>query len=292
MAFAKRAVKRPDGSYTRRAGTPDELVPVPNVAEPIVTREELAAVKDRLTTNKAHAHRNNRNPEATLLRAGFAICGHCGSVLAVANRGTSSRSPRYWCVERNKHVHDCPQPSIAANLIDGPVWERVCEVLRDPAIIAKEVNRYRTDGGFDRDLAAITKQFASVADKQGRTARAIAAVDDEDAAAPLLAELRALAARKKALEVERNTLTQRIADRATEDAKLQTLTDWCSLVGTNLDTLSYDEKRLALDALGVKVRVYRSGATDEAGEPLPRWEVTLRPVSPTVDVVYTPARHG
>jgi site-specific DNA recombinase len=117
-------------------------------------------------------------------------------------------------------------------------------------------------------------------------------VDDEDAAAPLLAELRALAARKKALEVERDALTQRIADRATEDAKLQTLTDWCSLVGTNLDTLSYDEKRLALDALGVKVRVYRSGATDEAEEPLPRWEVTLRPVSPTVDVVYTPTRHG
>jgi site-specific DNA recombinase len=157
MAFAKRAVKRPDGSYTRRAGTPDELVPVPNVAEPIVTREELAAVKDRLTTNKAHAHRNNRSPEATLLRAGFAICGHCGSVLAVANRGTSSRSPRYWCVERNKHVHACPQPSIAANLIDGPVWQRVSDVLRDPTIIAREVARHRTDGGLGRDLAVIEK---------------------------------------------------------------------------------------------------------------------------------------
>jgi hypothetical protein len=56
--------------------------------------------------------------------------------------------------------------------------------------------------------------------------------------------------------------------------------------GANLDTLSYDERRLALDALGVNVRVYRSGATDEAGAPLPRWSLTLNPVSATTDIAY------
>jgi site-specific DNA recombinase len=136
-----------------------------------------------------------------------------------------------------------------------------------------------------RDLDAITKQLASMADKQGRTARAIAAVDD-DASAPLLVERKRLAERKKALEIERDALAQRLADQEAEDAQVTSLTEWCARVGTNLDTLTYDEKRLALDALGVNVRVYRSGATDEAEAPLPRWYLTLNPVSATNDIAY------
>src|SRR5215213_9170526 len=192
MAYSKRAIKRPDGSYTQRSGTADELVLVPNVAEAIVTREELAAVRDRLTTNKARAARNNRDPEGTLLRAGFAVCGHCGCALAVSHRskeGPNTGSARYYCVERTKYVHGCPQPTIAASLVDGPVWERVSDVLGDPSIIAREVARHRSEGGLDRDLDAIEKQRATIANKQARTARAIATVDDDDAAAPLIVEL-------------------------------------------------------------------------------------------------------
>ena len=101
---------------------------------------------------------------------GSRVCGHCG--YASRSRTDAVRAPvvaRYRCVERTKHVHGCPQPSIAANLVDGPVWERVASVLRDPAMIAREVARHRDDGGLDRDLAAIEKQIASIADKQGRT---------------------------------------------------------------------------------------------------------------------------
>jgi hypothetical protein len=50
---------------------------------------------------------------------------------------------------------------------------------------------------------------------------------------------------------------------------VQTLADWCSRVGANLDTLSYAEKRLALEALGAKVSIYRNGACDEAAGPCP-----------------------
>ena len=91
-------------------------------------------------------------------------------------------------------------------------------------------------------------------------------------------------------DAARASKEQARADRKAEDATLQTLTDWCSLVGANLDTLSYDEKRLALEALGVTVRIYRPSATDEAGKPLPRWEVLLRPASPIFDIVYHSTR--
>ena len=80
-------------------------------------------------------------------------------------------------------------------------------------------------------------------------------------------------------------MIQRIADRDAETAKVQALAHWCSRVGANLETLSYAEKRLALEALGAKVTIYRNGACDEAGRPLPRWDLTLRPLSSNTDIV-------
>jgi site-specific DNA recombinase len=287
VAYRHRHERRPGGRYAVRAASEADMIAVPGIAPAIVSETEQATVAQRLSVNQANATRNNRMPERSLLRCGIARCGSCGRAMAVKNPYPSRPDgpPRYFC----KHA-ECGRPSIATTVVDGPVWAAVSTVLREPEIIAREVARHRTDGGLDRDLAAIERQLPAIADKQGRTARAIAAVDDDDAAAPLLAELKNLADRKKALEAERDHAIERIADRAAENARLQTLTDWCALVGTNLDSLSYDEKRLALDALGVQVRVYRPNATDETGAPLPRWEVMIRPASPETDIVYRSTR--
>jgi site-specific DNA recombinase len=164
-------------------------------------------------------------------------------------------------------------------VIDDVVWERVSAVLRDPEIIAREVDRHRVDGGLDRDLDAIEKQIATLLDKQTRTARAIAAVDDDDAAAPLIAELMSLAARKKVAEAERVELRTRLADDAADVEKMKSLSEWCSRVNANLESLTYDERRMALDALGVHVHVYRPGTTDDGGNPYPRWVLTMNPIT-------------
>jgi hypothetical protein len=78
-----------------------------------------------------------------------------------------------------------------------------------------------------------------------------------------------------AAEHELSTTERRIADRAADDAKVQSLTAWCQRVGANLDRLSYNERRLALEALGVQVRVYSNRATHQNREGHPRWTMTL-----------------
>jgi hypothetical protein len=159
------------------------------------------------------------------------------------------------------------------------------EVLRGPQVIAAEVQKHRNDGGLERDLASIEKVLAEIASRQTRTARAIAAIDDDDAAAPLVAELKALAIRKTAVEHERNALKQRLADAASEAAHLRTVTQWCDAVTTKLQVLTFEEKRLALTALGVDVRVWREGAVDDAGQPLPRWSMSIQPGGPDSRIV-------
>jgi site-specific DNA recombinase len=288
-AYALRSERRPQGGYARRPGTTDEIVLLPNIATPIVTPEEQAAVVARLAVNKDQAARNNRNPEAALLRAGFLTCGHCGAPLRVVHRPATlpGSSPQYRCENRQA---PCPRPTITASLIDGTVWEKAASILRDPSVVATEVAKRRQDGGLDRDLAAIDKQIASIADKQGRITKRLAEIDDDDVAALFMAELHALVARKTAADGERDDLMRRIADRADEDARVRSLAEWCSRVGANLDTLRYDEKRLALNALGVKVRVYKPGSMDADGTPLQRWDMTMRPAFAAEHVVYGSTR--
>ena len=103
-------------------------------------------------------------------------------------------------------------------------------------------------------------------------------------------ELKALAAQKTAAEKERAELLQRITDRDTEAAKVKALADWCATIGGKLDSLSYDKKRLALEALGVQVKIYRPGAVDPAGTPYPRWELTMAPDVPNESIVYPSTR--
>ena len=150
-----------------------------------------------------------------------------------------------------------------------PCGPRSRGVLRDPNIIAREVERRRTDGGLEREVTAIDKILAGIAEKQANTARAIVAVGDDVAAAPLIVELKALAAQKTAAENERAELQQRITDRDAEAAKVKALAEWCATIGGKLDSLSYDKKRLALEALGVQVKIYRPGAVDRGWRPLP-----------------------
>ena len=84
VAYRGRYVRRTDRKgYARTDRPSDEVVVLPDVAPALVGVEEFSTVASRLATNKAHAVRNNRNPEATLLRAGFLTCGHCGQSLAV-----------------------------------------------------------------------------------------------------------------------------------------------------------------------------------------------------------------
>ncbi len=292
VAYRMRHERRPTGGYTLRPATADEQVLLPGIAPAIVTAEEQAAVMARLASNQAQAARNNRTPEATLLRAGFVRCGHCGWSMGVSPSSRSSRSQQsqYRCDVRARHAHGCPLPTIGTNDLDRAVWHKVTHVLRDPRVIAREVEALRVDGGLDRDLSAVERLLSGIAKKQANLATLAATVDDAEAAAPLVAELKALAARKNAAEAERDTLRHRIADAEADAVKVRDLAAWCQTVAANLDTLTYDERRLALTALGVKVRVWRSGAMSSDGAPLPRWEIEMKPAPSGDPIVLRPAR--
>ena len=209
----------------------------------------------------------------------------CQRAMTAANP-TATRpttSPLYRCENRDDPKRDCPHPSISAGILDPAVWDGVCEILRDPTIIAKAVAVQRSDGGLERELTTVERRLAALVNKHQTGTKRLLIVDD--ATADTLADdLRALGAEMRGVEAERDDLHRRIADAAADTARLRSLSEWCQTVAGNLDSLTYDDRRLALATLGVRVHVHCTGSVTEQGRPLPRWIITGDPASLDTDV--------
>jgi site-specific DNA recombinase len=255
-----RAMLRPESDWV---ALPDGIAP------PIVTKEEFAAVQDRLARNKLMASRNATDPEATLLRAGFARCGYCHHPLGTLKR--PNRPYLYRCHPVNQQRYGCPSFGIVSPILDNAVWDKVEAVLTRPAIIAAEVTRRLETDAHIADVDALDRRLAILTEQRSRLARAVATVNDEEATAPLLAELKTLAHATKVLTGERTALIARATELDVDRQRLADLAAWCSRVAGNLPTLSYQEKRMVLEALGVRVLVYRVDHD-------PRWEITMAPL--------------
>lgn len=260
------------GRRTTRRRPESEHIPLPaGTIPPLVDDATFEAVQARLARNKAEAVRNNRHHEAFLLRSGYAICGYCGMHLTTKFaparwQGTGPR-PQYYLNRAKCNHHACGHSvAITATTLDGAVWDRVEALLTRPEIVAAELSRLRTEDPVGDDLAAVERMLADVGRKQANLTRAIAVVDDPDAAAPLVGEVAALGKRRRALEEERDGLRARRGAWQSSQEQLDGLAEWCRTVGRNLRDLTYSQKRQVLAALDVKAKLYQADHT-------PRYEI-------------------
>lgn len=257
---------RTRGKYSQTLRPAAERVAVAGAAPVLVEPEVAAAARDRLARNKTLSARNNRDPEAALLRGGYVRCGYCGHTMRVMNHKSGTL---YRCETGNRDKFGCPHHCIMAGIIDGAVWERVEAVLTRPEIVATEVARLRADDPTTADMAAIDRRLAEVTRRQRNLTARLADEDDDDVAELVLADVRALADQRRRLEAERDGLAAQRAAWAGAQSRLTDLEAWCRNVAANLGAMGYAERRTAIEALGVEVRVW---ATDHT----PRHEISMR----------------
>lgn len=263
-------VERVKGRNSVRYQPPSSWVELPgDIAPAIVSEGEFTAVQSRLDMNRAASPRHNANPEATLLRCGIGRCGYCGYPLQVTRR--KDKPHMYRCHPLGRERHECPSFGVMAHILDPAVWESVELVLLDPHIIAREVAHRRNQDPFEADIKALERRLQDIDKRRQRLARLIASLEDDDVEAPLVAELKQLGQEAKELRSEHGRLTTLAGAREADTEALASVMSWCERVSTNLKTLTYREKRLILEALGVSVRVFRVDHN-------PRWELTMAPL--------------
>jgi site-specific DNA recombinase len=270
VANQYRSIKVPGKRSFRREARPvDEHVSLPEgTIPPLVSEATAAAAVAMLARNKATAVRNNKRPEAFLLRAGFIRCGYCGKPITCGwHYGKQARTPLY----RNRDSGDwhagCPGCAISAELIDADVWRHVEAILTRPDLIAHELGRLRTGDPTAGDLGTCDRALLAAQRRIKNLVGTLSLFDDLDLAAPVVAEIQQWRQRERDLEREREAILARQESWARAERRLDGLASWCETVAANLTGVTYQEKRDALLALGVQVRLYRSDHE-------PRYEIT------------------
>lgn len=254
------------GKHQQRLKPDDQHVALQNAAPELVSPTIAAAAQAQLALNMKQATRNNRRPTEALLRAGYARCGYCGNSLAVSNRTLESY---YRCNTASRDTHDCPAAGIKVQELDNAVWNRVEQVLSDPGVIANRVAQLQINDPTQDNLAALGIRIKDIERQRGNLMRRVATIDEDDFAAPFLVEIKTQGEQLIRLRQERAGLLAERAGWEVARTRLDDLAWWCQVQADNLARLSYEQKRLALLALGVEVSVW---AKDHA----PRYTITLR----------------
>jgi site-specific DNA recombinase len=244
------------GSQGGRAFDIENAIPLPEgTVPPLIDDETWEAVQSIVARNKQRASRNNRYPEAALLRGGYAVCGYCGRTLHVQPEKHGGLI--YRCSAGTRNETGCGRHAMKVDNLDAAVWGRIHNVLTKPDVIHDELSRLQRDDPTDADVELLDKALADIQRKKQRAAKNLTLFDDEEDAAPLVREIKRLREQEESYQCERETLIARRAQWEQAQEHVSQIVQWCSRVASRLDELTYQQKRMALEALGVKVKLYR-----------------------------------
>jgi len=263
----KRARKR-----TTRAPGDEGVVMLPDgTIPPIVTPEAFAAVGERLKRNQAAASRNNPNPQATLLRGGFAKCGYCGCNLR-AMKASRGQGYIYRCAVSNIDRYGCPYFSIAAPKLDDEVWEHVLHTVTHPDIMRERLAALAdtsNDTAAPGRSAELERALGDNRRQRDRLVQQLANIEDDSDADVISQTINQLAQRRRSLEAELAEVSKVVAKvRGLEDLMME-FDSWAWTWGQQLAGADYRSRRYLLEALGVQVRVW---SMDHE----PRYDITAR----------------
>jgi site-specific DNA recombinase len=240
---------------TRHLHVPrDEWVPIP--VPPIIDLQLFQAVQARLVDNKAQAKRNRKHHY--LLVAGRLRCGQCGG--GMAGEMHHAHAARYRCIRGHRPYLDVIAPHlrrrVKASAIEPVVWEAVERVLNDPNVIAAELERRREGtsaqrGDLEREREHYERQLAQCVKDLARW---------EAAYVSEVIDLADFKAKKAEIDLRRASAKRELArldeqERLVDQAALETahIAAYCARVRAKLVDFTLDEKRLAVEALGITV---------------------------------------
>jgi site-specific DNA recombinase len=255
-----------------KAGRPDfrpvdEWLRLPDgLTPPIVTPATWGAAQGRLSTNTGDATRTARIP--ALLR-GHIFCPRCGRrMYPEMDHGAL----RYRCGSRVALVR-CAARQLTAAEVEPWAWAQVRAIILDPRLIdATIAERGKNDAttGMAKDRDAARRALARIEQQQRRLLENFGASDNPDFPWHLVEEKINQLQRDRARWQETLERSEAAFQAGREEGRgRRDLAEWCARVATNIETLTIEEKRLALAALGV--RVVAEGRDTEA------WRITFDP---------------
>lgn len=252
----------------------EEWLEIPNATPPIISEELFDVAQRQIQRNRELSLRNTKN---RYLLHGHIRCRWCGrsywASFRTKTRGEHRHSYPYYRCSGNLNIVSpvkCGNRSVSASEIEGIVWEQIEALLADPELVMAEIQRRREEakgvGSLERNLDRVEVQLANREKQKTRAWKAFELTGDEEAFKASIAQLKEEVA---ALQGEKLQLEKRIEASRQFELGVDDITRACELVRRNLKGLSFEDKRLALEALQVRVLIDRDNVAIEGAIPIP-----------------------
>ena len=161
----------------------------------------------------------------------------------------------YRCSSRDKVSGACGAKRIRADDVEAWVWTQVSAILRDPSLVAAELQR-RQEEGPDRtaiaDCDTLQRRLSTFEKQQQRLIHHFR--EDESVPWALIQrELAQIEQDKRQVEARLVAIEQRLAEQQMIVTQLEALETYCAQVSRQCERFDFDGKRLALEALDIQV---------------------------------------
>ena len=234
-----------------------EQVRLPDGVRPaIISADTWSSAQERLRANQGEAKRNSSVP---LLLRGLIFCSECGWRM-IRNHFHREKYDydKYRCGSRWRPFKTaCKGKAVPVRECEDWIWGRVREILLDPNIIERELARVESEpeADYSAELCSITEQAARAERSIAGLVRQLSeSLSAGEASAPYIrAEIERAAKQKEALDARATELRCRIEAQQSSLVDMRSFRDYCKQVGRELDTFGFEEKRLAFEALALKV---------------------------------------
>jgi site-specific DNA recombinase len=252
----------------------EEWIRLPD-APPVISKETFDLIQAQIKSNKAESSRGEEPAgDAGLLRGGYIFCGVCGYRMHL-NRPSAAElqrrpyeSPRYQCVRSkggNGGVVANHRTQIRMPLIERAVRERIAAVLLQPALVPAIVDGMRSTQRPAVDTTSIEAFIASVDHSVQRLSRLAEDATADDTMAEPVQRLGGLETQRQQAESLLRSIMSDNAGRMAVEVELARFEEWTERVRPFLSDPDYlgaapfDELRLAVKILGIRVTVYPTG---------------------------------
>ena len=211
---------------------------------------EWVDIQHQLDINR---ERSPRNKKHEYLLAGRLFCRICGRRIY----GTPMHSrPYYRCSGRIRLLSDanCIAKTTNAKQLDDAVWCEVKSMLQSPDVLLagiEEVNAQSNQRGFlDSEVERVEKRLARLdRDQRGLLQWALKGFPE----GMVVAENKKINSERTALRSRYDELIARLEDIGKSVVHNSEVKEFCRSATEHIESFTFADKRLALDALSVKV---------------------------------------
>jgi site-specific DNA recombinase len=229
---------------------PGEWVELPNATPAIVPGALWEAAQAQLRRN---LELSRRAAKRDYLLSGHVFCGGCGRRL----HGWWAGKRRYYACPGSRGSYSperCDAHVVQADGIEAEVWDAVGQIVRQPELIMAEVERLSDHEAMalvENRAAELEVRIRAVRNDEQRLVRLFGYGEIDESF--ILEETRRFKKERAGLEEEKARLIAQSEDYLNASAMGASIGQLVEAVAANLENAGYDEKRLGLEALQVRV---------------------------------------